>query len=94
TNQRIPAKIYDYLQSDRPLLILADNPELAELATAAGGAAVCGLDQPQAIAAAIRAAYERGRDHAVVRAAVEGTDSASASRQLAEILDRAQARGK
>jgi hypothetical protein len=91
TAQRIPAKVYDYLISDRPLLVLADNPELRELVERAGGASVHGLAEVDAIAAAIMAAYAAGRCQQITRAEV-GIDSGTASRALAAILDQASAR--
>ncbi|MFV8751209.1 hypothetical protein ACNOYE_11755 [Nannocystaceae bacterium ST9] len=87
TAQRIPAKIFDYLLSDRPLLVIADNPELARLVERAGGASVHGLQQVDAIAATIVAELARGRGRRVERAEV-GVDSVTASRELAGILDR------
>jgi glycosyltransferase involved in cell wall biosynthesis len=90
TAQRIPAKVYDYLISDRPLLVLADNPELRELVERAGGASVHGLAEVDAIAAAILAAHGAGRHQQIARAEV-GIDSRTASRTLAAILDRAVA---
>nr|WP_172302351.1 glycosyltransferase [Pseudenhygromyxa sp. WMMC2535] len=89
TAQRIPAKIYDYLVSDRPLLVIADNPELRELVAAAGGGEVHALDAPEAVADAILAAHAAGRGRRIERRLVEGTDSPGAARQLAEILERA-----
>lgn len=88
TDQRIPAKVYDYLVSERPLLVVADNPELRELVEAAGGASVHGLDAVDSIAAAILDAHAAGRRPRVERAEV-GVDSRSASRELAAILDAA-----
>ncbi len=85
TAQRIPAKVFDYLLSDRPLLVIADNPELRELVERAGGASVHGLQQVDAIATTILAELERGRGRRVERADV-GVDSATASRELAGIL--------
>lgn len=87
TAQRIPAKIFDYLIGERPLLVIADNPELRELVERAGGASVHGLGEVDAIADAIAAEHARGRRRVVERADV-GIDSRSASRELASLLDR------
>ena len=38
--QRIPAKVYDYALSKRPLLVVSENPELEELAARLGAATV------------------------------------------------------
>lgn len=91
TAQRIPAKIFDYLIGERPLLVIADNPELRELVERAGGASVQGLAEVEGIAAAILAELARGRGRRVERAEV-GIDSRTASRELAAILDRVTSR--
>lgn len=93
TAQRIPAKVYDYLVSDRPVLVVADNPELAELAAAAGGAKVCPRGDADAIAAAILGTIEGARTPVVRDLARVGLDSVTASQTLAGILDRVTAGG-
>jgi len=105
TAQRIPAKIYDYLASDRPLLVIAENPELRDLLERAGGASVHPHADVQGIAATIAAAHA---DHAraleldpalSTRPAADravrgsrralGLDSITASGALAQLLDDA-----
>jgi hypothetical protein len=91
TGQRIPAKVYDYLTSDRPVLIYTDNAELIELVRPVEGVATVGLQDPVAGADRIEAELGRGRRRSVGRAPT-GLDSRSASEKLAGILDRVTAR--
>jgi glycosyltransferase involved in cell wall biosynthesis len=90
TDQRIPAKTYDYLVSSRPMLMIADNPEIERIARSVPGVAVCPLDDATAAADAVQAAIERGRRREVDRDA-SGFDSATAARSLARILDEVTA---
>lgn len=87
TAQRIPAKVFDYLVSDRRVAVVADNPELAELVSRAGGASVHPLADAAGLAAALAAAHAEGRGVRVERSAV-GIDSRRASERLAVILDQ------
>jgi glycosyltransferase involved in cell wall biosynthesis len=89
--QRIPAKIYEYAQTDRPILAIGDNPELAELLRSLGGARMVDLDDVEGIAAALTAAIAAGRGRRVARA--PGFDSRSAAERLAQLLDRVTAPG-
>lgn len=84
--QRIPAKMYDYAMTDRPVLVVADNPELARIAAQLGGATVVGRTDVDGIAAAYASAYAGGRRQTVDRRDA-GLDSRTASRALAAILD-------
>lgn len=88
TNQRIPAKIYDYLACDRPMLALCDNPELEDLLHRAGGVDVRGLNDVAGVADAFERALRAGRNQRVNRAPT-GTDSRTATEALAAVLDRA-----
>lgn len=88
TAQRIPAKVYDYLMSERPMLVVADNPELRRLMDAAGGAQSHELDDAAGIAESLRAAYQLGRGRRVERTLPPGVDSRSASAELAARLDQ------
>jgi len=85
--QRIPAKFYDYTLTDRPILAVADNPELAELVESVGGHIVP-LDAAKQIADVIQAEMARGRGRRVDRGET-GFTSREASLRLAELLDRA-----
>jgi len=84
--QRIPAKLYDYLTTPRPILALSDNPELATLLGTAGEATVCPRGDVDAVRAAIAHEVALGRQRTVARTPT-GTDSASATARLARILD-------
>jgi len=88
--QRIPAKIYEYLASPRPLLVVTDNPELRSLLERAGGARWCARGDAAGVADRIEEALAGARRPDVVRRDL-GLDSATASRRLAELLDRAVA---
>jgi len=90
--QRIPSKIYDYLATDRPVLMLADNPEMASMLAPFAGVTQLALDDAAGLAGAIqRAMASRGerfeRD-------VSCFDSRVATEQLAAILKRAIAHGR
>lgn len=82
--QRIPAKIYDAALSDRPLLVVSENPELAALSSSLGGARVFGHDQAPAIAEWIEELIALGSGPPIERR-FEWT-SAAATARLAEIL--------
>lgn len=91
--QRIPAKIYDYLTVARPILAISDNVELAGLLAAAGDAHARGLGDAHGCADLVEALVTRGRDARVERRSV-GTSSAEATAQLAALLAAAcRARG-
>jgi glycosyltransferase involved in cell wall biosynthesis len=84
--QRIPAKIYDYALSRRPLLVVSENPELETLSERVGGAAVFPHDaiEPMADFVSKRLAGDR----AEVARHFEWT-SARAANRLATLLDEA-----
>lgn len=86
--QRIPAKVFEYLSSSRPLLVVTDNPELRSLLERAGGARWCARGDVSGVADRIAEALAGGRRPAVARNDL-GFDSAIAARRLAHLLDRA-----
>jgi glycosyltransferase involved in cell wall biosynthesis len=88
TDQRIPAKFFDYAMSPRPMLAITDNPELEELARRLGGVTVRPLHDIGALADAVEREMRQGRGRTVRRNDC-GLDSATASARLAEILDAA-----
>lgn len=88
TDQRIPAKVYDYLTSSRPVLVLADNQELADLISDVGGGRVHGLSEIDGIAETLAAEVAAGRQRHVDRdLGHHRVDSRSASQRLAQLLD-------
>jgi hypothetical protein len=86
TVQRIPAKIYDYAASERPILAITDNPEIGRLAERIGGMTVCPLGDVPAIADAMERELSLGRRRTIDRRET-GLDSATAAMRLAGILD-------
>ncbi len=88
--QRIPAKVYEYLASPRPLLVVTDNPELRSLLERAGGARWCARGDARGVADRIEEALAGARRPDVTRRDL-GLDSATASRRLAHLLDHAAA---
>jgi len=86
TRQRIPAKLYDYIHSTKPILAISDNPEIADLAKRIGGISVLGLDDIKGIADAIQNELELGRGRTVTHDAT-GFNSSTAAERLATILD-------
>ena len=87
TQQRFPAKIFDYLASRRPILVSADTRELVELVRDRPGVRVCGRSDAMGMADAIEAEYGAGRQRRIERVNT-GLDSTTASKALAAILDR------
>jgi glycosyltransferase involved in cell wall biosynthesis len=85
TEQRIPAKIFDYATTSRPMLVIGDTRELVEMMREFPGAQTCGRTDVQGIADAMQAAYEAGAQREIDRSHA-GLDSHSATAQLAEIL--------
>ena len=85
TKQRVPAKVYDYLVSPRPMLVVADNPEIARMLAPLKQAWVRGLDDISGIANAMEEAILLGRGFEVDRT-TSGYDSLTASRKLDAIL--------
>lgn len=88
--QRIPAKLYDYLASDRPIIAVADNPEIAGLVSPMAGVEVVSPRDPAALAAVIERLRRAPPAGPVARALGE-LDSHAASRRLADWLDQAVA---
>jgi glycosyltransferase involved in cell wall biosynthesis len=86
TEQRIPAKIFDYATTSRPMLVIGDTRELVEMMREFPGARTAGRTDVQAIADAMQAEYEAGRQRELDRSHA-GLDSHSATAELAEILD-------
>lgn len=87
TRQRIPAKLFDYALSDRPILSMADSEELDGLLGGLGGACSVGLDDVGKAADFIEAELAKGRQRHVARPGGGGLDSASASATLARLLE-------
>lgn len=87
TEQRIPAKMFDYATSERPILAVGDTRELHELVGRLPGARSAPRTDIGAIADAMQAEYEAGRQRSYARGDT-GLDSRSASRRLAAILDQ------
>ncbi len=88
--QRIPAKIYDYALSDRPLLVVSDNPELSELSARIGGARVFGHEAVEAMADYVMSLESERIPTRIER--TFGWTSRAATEKLAEILEQAGAR--
>lgn len=86
STQRIPAKLYDYATSRRPMLIICDNPEVDLLLHDLEGGRSYPLDATDAIADAVAHAVAQGRHRVVARQPI-GLDSRTASARLAAVLD-------
>ena len=89
--QRIPSTLYDYLATDLPVVVLADNPEIAAMTAEFAGVAQLPLDDAAGLASALATAMaKRGerfdRD-------VSCFDSRVATGQLSAILRQAVAHG-
>lgn len=89
---RIPAKLYDYALSVRPMLMIADgrHDELRRLTTVEAGGVFADMRDVTAVADAMQAALRRGRGVERAQRASSLT-TAAASAQLVRLLDRAWA---
>ncbi len=91
-NAQIPAKLYEYLRSGRPILGLTDpSGDTALTLRAAGIATIAPLDSAPAIGSALMdfvAAIERGDAQFAQSAAVHASTRAARARQLAALLTR------
>lgn len=89
TDQRIPAKVYDYLSSNRPMLhIGAENQELSSMFEQAGQVDFVSSGDVDAIAAVVERHIAAGRQRSVVRNSEQFT-SRAAARKFAALLDAA-----
>lgn len=90
TVQRIPAKFYDYVMTSRPILAVADNPELHHLVDGLVGGVAVGLDDAAGVADAVQRVMAQpggGAERAPEDA--EAFSTATASRAMARVLDEA-----
>lgn len=85
TVQRIPAKLYDYVTTRRPVLLLADSPELERL-SAQLNVNQFGLDDADSVANWLEPLIRKGR-HPDVERDAHFLSSAVASEKLASILN-------
>jgi hypothetical protein len=86
--QRVPAKIYDYLTSARPLIGLSDNPEVEQLVSTSRSGLVFSLDDASGAADAVLDEMARGRQRRIDKDIAAYSSSAAAER-LAALLDQA-----
>lgn len=84
--QRMAAKFFDYVATDRPILLISDNPESAELLAEVGGGVQIGHADDEAMAAQLLAWLETGRQQQVERDRT-GLTSREAAGRLAGWLD-------
>lgn len=89
SRMRVPAKLYDYALSRRPILALgdADHTELRSLVDRLPGARFAASTDSTAVATAMRAAVDDGKAVSIDRSET-GLDSATATAKLATILNR------
>lgn len=87
TTQRIPAKFYDYATTQRPILVMADNPELGQLLHQHKGQ-LFGLDEGAQAAEQVWAWMQQGR-HLDVERDASDLSTQRASQRLAAVLDQA-----
>lgn len=87
SRMRIPAKLYDYAMSRRPILALGDDghDELRGIVERLPGARFARSDDAHAVAEAMGAAIDEGRCVNVDRSGA-GLDSATATAKLAAVL--------
>ena len=85
SKQRIPAKIYDYLTTPLPIVVIADNPEINSMLDGVAGTTLCRLRDASVVASAFQAGVRAGRGKTYERDTK--FDSRTASEKLAAILD-------
>jgi len=91
STQRIPAKLYDYAASQRPMLLICDNPEVDTLLDGLAGATSRSLDDVAGVADVVEATFKAGRQQVVARD-VTPLSSRVASEALGRVLDRVAGR--
>ena len=89
--QRIPSKMYDYLASDRRVVVLSDNRELAEIIAPFDGVEQHGQDDAEGLASSLRAAMLRRGER--FSRDVSCFDSRVATSRLSAILKRVTSDG-
>lgn len=89
--QRIPCKLYDYLATDLPVLVLADNPEIASMTAEIAGVQQVSLSDDAGLASSLAEALS-SRGSRFPRDA-SGFDSRVATQALSVILKQAVAHG-
>lgn len=83
--QRLPAKLFDYLATTRPVVLLSDSDEARDLAGSLEGVWCAGTENPDRLAAAITEALGRG----TVPRRGDAYSIRHSARALAAILDQA-----
>lgn len=84
TVQRIPAKLYDYLTSDKPIVVIADNPEIEAMTATYPGITLLGLNDIEGLAQAMLDIRNAGAIS--IHRDLGDLSSESASERLANIL--------
>jgi glycosyltransferase involved in cell wall biosynthesis len=84
--QRLAAKLFDYLASDRPILAISENPELGSLLAQSGAGSMLGYNDVTGLADAIEAHIAAGRQQVLARTP-SGVTSQEASAKLAGLLN-------
>jgi Glycosyltransferase Family 4 len=92
TDQRLPAKLFDYLLGERPILALTRIPELAAILARTGAGMAVDPRDPGAAVDFILGHMQSGRKPVAPRRDTELFTSAAATGRLAAILDQACAR--
>ena len=94
-NAQIPAKLYEYLRAGRPIVVFADPVgDTARAARDAGINAIAALDDTRAIVALLSRFGAETRDGTLPSAAaVAAASRRERTRQLATLLDHAEASG-
>jgi glycosyltransferase involved in cell wall biosynthesis len=88
--EHVPGKLFEYLALGRPILFLTSvEGENARILAGAGGAVVCDVDDPPAIAAGLGGLLDRWRRRALdpVPREVDGYARAVLAARLAKALD-------
>ena len=86
SRQRVPAKVYDYLTTQRPIHVVADNPEIPAMLEGVAGVSFSSLTDVEGLADAMWQAYRRGPGVSVSRDA-RAFFSEAASAKLAGLLE-------
>ena len=85
--QRVNAKFYDYMSAERPVLAIADNPEVEQMLNDSAAGQMLRHGDVAGVADAVQAELARGRQRAVPRQPI-GVSSPEAAAKLAQILQQ------
>lgn len=92
STQRIPAKLFDYLNAERPIISLADSAEVKKIAGSAQDVHSIGISDTNTFVSLVESAVKKGRGQHVLRPSA--FPSRDASQKLGRHLDAVALRSR